>query len=123
MYLEEAKKLGDELWVIVARSSMVKHKPKPLVPEHQRLRMVQSLKMVDHAVLGDEHDMFSPLLQICPDIVALGHDQHFKVEQLENDLRSRGIDARVVRIKANEPCPTCSSGAIIRLIINQDRRL
>ncbi len=32
-YLSEAKALGDELYVIVARDSMVKHKPKPIVPE------------------------------------------------------------------------------------------
>ena len=32
-YLEESKKLGDELWVIVARERNVMHKPRPVVPE------------------------------------------------------------------------------------------
>ncbi len=36
-YLEESKKLGDELWVIVARDMNVKHKPRPIIPEEQRL--------------------------------------------------------------------------------------
>ncbi|MDL5503512.1 MAG: adenylyltransferase/cytidyltransferase family protein, partial [Candidatus Methanoperedens sp.] len=33
LYLSKARALGDELYVIVARDSMIKHKPKPIVPE------------------------------------------------------------------------------------------
>ncbi len=57
LYLERSKKLGDELVVIVARDVNVKHKPKPIVPEDQRLKMVQALKVVDLAILGDEKDI------------------------------------------------------------------
>jgi FAD synthetase len=116
LYLEEAKKLGDELWVIVARSSMVKHKPKPLLPELQRLTMISSLKPVDHAILGDEHDMFKPLKDIKPDIIVLGHDQYFNAEELEEKIKSRGINAKVIRINAYKQCSTCSTGAILRLM-------
>jgi len=116
LYLEEAKKLGDELWVIVARTSMVKHKPKPLLPELQRLTMIRALKLVDQAILGDEHDMFKPLEDIKPDIIVLGHDQYFNAKELEEKIRSRGINAKVVRINAYEQCSTCSTGAIIKLI-------
>ena len=42
-YLEESKKLGDELFVIVARDANVKHKPRPIIPEDQRLAMVAAL--------------------------------------------------------------------------------
>lgn len=120
LYLEEAKKLGDELWVIVARSSMVTHKPKPLLPEEQRLKMVGALKVVDHALLGDEHDMFKPLEEIRPDIVVLGHDQYFNEEELEMKMRSRGIDAKVVRVPAHDSCNTCSTGAILKSILEKD---
>ena len=51
-YLSEARALGDELYVIVARDSMIKHKPKPIVPEAQRLAMVKGLRIVDKAMLG-----------------------------------------------------------------------
>jgi len=57
LYLECSKALGDELVVIVARDVNVRHKPKPVVPQDQRLRMVQSLKVVDQAVLGEEKDI------------------------------------------------------------------
>ena len=60
-YLEESRKLGDELVVIVARDTNVKHKPRPVIPEDHRLRMVAALKPVDRAILGDKTDMFRPI--------------------------------------------------------------
>ena len=121
-YLHEAKKLGDELYVIVARDSMVKHKPKPIIPEHQRLIMVQALRIVDKAVLGSEKNMFEPLYEIQPDIIALGPNQFFKEEELEAQLREHGINAKVVRIRSLERCELCSSAAIIRRILDRNNR-
>ncbi|HLB71342.1 MAG TPA: adenylyltransferase/cytidyltransferase family protein [Candidatus Methanoperedens sp.] len=121
-YLSEAKFLGDELYVIVARDSMVKHKPKPIIPEHQRLIMVQALRIVDKAVLGSEKNMFEPLYEIQPDIIALGPNQFFKEEELEAQLREHGINAKVVRIRSLERCELCSSAAIIRRILDRNNR-
>ncbi|HDM35782.1 MAG TPA: FAD synthase [Candidatus Syntrophoarchaeum butanivorans] len=117
LYLTEAKKLGDELYVIVARDANVVHKPKPILPEKQRVEMVGSLKVVDKAILGDPKDKFRLVEEIKPDIIALGYDQHFRVRELEEELRARGIDAKVVRIEASNPCPLCSSRAIIERIL------
>lgn len=121
LYLSEARALGDELYVIVARDSMVKHKPKPIVPEEQRLAMVAALRMVDKAVLGSETDMFEPLREIKPDIIALGENQHFNEKELEEQLKVHGINAKVVRIQSFEQCELCSSGAIIRKILERNR--
>ncbi len=119
-YLSEAKALGDELYVIVARDSMIKHKPKPIVPERQRLAMVQALRMVDKAMLGSETDMFEPLREISPDIIALGKNQFFNEKELEKQLKSHGINAKVVRIQSFEQCELCSSAAIIRKILDRN---
>ncbi len=108
--------------MIVARDSMVKHKPKPVVPEAQRLAMVQGLRIVDKAILGSEKDMFEPLREIKPDIVAIGNNQHFDEKELEMALRAHGIPARVVRIQAFEHCELCSSGAIIKKILERNGR-
>ncbi len=121
LYLSEAKALGDELYVIVARDSMVKHKPKPIIPEEQRLAMVAALRIVDMAMLGSETDMFEPLRAIKPDIIALGKNQFFDEKELEARLKTHGIDAKVVRIKTFEECELCSSGAIIRKILKRSR--
>lgn len=122
LYLSEAKALGDELYVIVARDSMIKHKPKPIVPEEQRLAMVQGLRMVDKAVLGSKNDIFEPLYAIEPDVIALGQNQFFNEKELEKQLKSHGISAKVVRIKSFEPCELCSSGAIIRKIVDRHNK-
>ena len=38
-YLEESKKLGDELWVIVARDANVRHKPRPITEDSMGHRL------------------------------------------------------------------------------------
>jgi FAD synthetase len=97
-FLTQARALGDELFVIIARDSNVTHKPKPIVPEAQRLEMVNALQMVDKAFLGSEKDMFEPLKQIRPDIISLGYDQRFDAEFLEKEPIKRGHSAKVVRV-------------------------
>ncbi len=55
LFLEEARKLADELIVIVARDRNIKKRKNDIViPEKQRLRVVKALKVVDRAILGDE---------------------------------------------------------------------
>lgn len=119
MYLKKAKELGDELIVIVARDSMIKHKRKPIIPEKQRLKMVQALKIVDRAILGSEKDIFEPVQKIKPDIIALGHDQRFDEDALTEELRKRGLMAEVVRIEHVNPGQPCGSGKIIKKIVDE----
>ncbi len=100
LFLQEAKKLGDELVVVVARDSTAeKFKHKPIMPEHTRKFLVESLKPVDHAVLGHEDDMYRTVEEIKPDIIVLGYDQRFKEEEIEEECRRRGLDVRVIRLK------------------------
>lgn len=116
-YLEESRKLGDVLFVIVARDANVRHKPRPVLPEDQRLHMVRLLKPVDHAVLGDLTDMFAPIKEIDPAIITLGYNQHFSEEQLRQELRSRGLNAEVVRIKGYMGPGISSSRLIMERIV------
>jgi FAD synthetase len=118
-FLTQARALGDELFVIVARDSNVTHKPKPIIPEEQRLKMVSALRMVDKAFLGSEKDMFEPLKKIRPDIITLGYDQNFDINFLEKELTKRGLPAKVVRIQFSKGCPFCSTGAIIKEIVKR----
>lgn len=120
LYLCEARKLGDELWAIVARESTIKHKRKPLIPEEQRLFMVQSLKCVDHAVLGSETDMFEPIRRIKPDVIVIGFNQHWDENELKKQLAERGIEAEVVRIPTSDLSPYASSRTIRQKIKESD---
>jgi FAD synthetase len=121
LYLERSRTLGDELIVIVARDVNVRHKPKPVLPEAQRQKMVQSLKAVNRAILGDELDIFRTVEQLKPDIIALGYDQHFDPGHLEAELSRRGLHPKIVRIVENEPCNLCSSRRIIAKILDRFR--
>ena len=118
-FLTQARALGDELFVIVARDSNVTHKQKPIVPEVQRLEMIDALEMVNKALLGSEKDIFDPLKQIRPDIITLGYDQYFDTNDLETEITKRGIFAKVVRIPFSKECPLCSTGAIIKEILKR----
>lgn len=102
-YLQEAKSLGDELYVVVATDATVrKRKHEPITPERMRVELVQALKPVDKAVLGVEGDMFETVRRIAPDIIALGYDQVFDEKHLQEELRKRGLTAKVVRLSKYE---------------------
>jgi len=98
-YLKEARKLGDELVVIVARDSTVrKLKHEPVTPEEMRLALIRELKMVDEALLGYEDDMYAVVEEIKPDIIALGFDQIHNEEEIKHELKKRNINTRIVRL-------------------------
>ncbi len=99
VYLEQARKLGDKLVVIVARDEFVKKRKNSCpIPEQQRLAVVRALKPVDEAILGDMEDIFRPIQGLNPDIIALGEDQEFREEELKQELSRRNLKARVVRV-------------------------
>ncbi|ELY49135.1 adenylyltransferase/cytidyltransferase family protein [Natronolimnohabitans innermongolicus] len=102
-YLEEAAAMGDELIVIVARKTNVDHKAKPICPAAQRRDVVDGLEAVDEAILGHEEDIFVPIEEIDPDVIALGHDQHHDDDAIEAELEARGVDCTVERASAYDP--------------------
>jgi FAD synthetase len=116
-YLEESKKLGDELFVIVARDANVKHKPHPIIPEDQRLAMVAALKPVDHAMLGDQTDMFRPIEKILPDVITIGFNQMFDEERLRPQLTARNLFPKIIRIGKFADGELCSSRLVVQRII------
>ena len=116
-YLNESKKLGDELWVIVARDANVKHKPHPIIPEEQRLLMVAALRPVDHAVLGDKTDMFRPIEEIQPSVITIGFNQFFDETKLRAQLKQRGLSPEIVRIGKFVDGDLASSRLIVQRIV------
>lgn len=102
-YLEQAATMGEELVVIVARKSNVEHKERPICSARQRRDVVAALEVVDEALLGHEEDIFVPIEEIEPDVIALGHDQHHDDDAIEAELARRGIDCTVERADPREP--------------------
>ena len=87
-YMEQAKSLGDHLTVVVAHDDTVRmRKHAPVTGQELRCRMVNGLKPVDEALIGNppEVPIFDILPVVKPDIIALGYDQ----EHAEDRIRSR----------------------------------
>src|SRR4030067_3007935 len=93
-YLEESKRLGDELVVVVATDSTARRrKHEPVTPEKMRLELVASLKPVDKGVLGREGgDIFEIVKELRPDTITIGYDHAFSESQLEEELKKRRIN-------------------------------
>ena len=101
-YFVEAKKLGDELIVVVARDSNVQREKGslPVVSENDRLTMVSHIDVVDKATLGGEEDKLAVVVEYKPDIICLGYDQRVDEENLALSLKERGVDASIVRVSS-----------------------
>ncbi|MGD6932677.1 MAG: adenylyltransferase/cytidyltransferase family protein [Candidatus Bathyarchaeia archaeon] len=103
-FLEDAKRSGGEnaeLIVVIARDSTVEKTKgrKPIMPEDQRRALVESLKVVDIAVLGFENlDIGEVVAKIKPDIIALGYDQQKMAEDVEAYLKKHNLPVQIVRI-------------------------
>ena len=98
-FLTEARQLGDELVVVVARDQTARRlKREPYVPEHVRREMVEGLKPVDRAVLGSTTDIYETVVRERPSIIALGYDQVWNEKEVESECARRGVPVRVVRV-------------------------
>lgn len=123
-YLREARSMGEELVVIIARSENVTHKEPPVLDDEQRREMVDALDPVDRAILGHPTDIFAPIERIDPAVIALGHDQHHDLDAIQGELDRRGIDCDVRRASGRQPRfegELLSTGAIVDRILDERR--
>ena len=121
-YLEDAAAMGDELHVIVARRENVTHKEPPVLPNRQRRDVVAALDAVDHARVGHPSDIFAPIEEIEPSVIALGYDQHHDADAIEAELAERGVDCEVKRASPREKQyegELLSTGTIVDRILEQ----
>lgn len=91
--INEAAKLGD-VYVVVATSrnrERFKGIP-PIIPEEQRLEVIKSLKNVKEATLGrEDNDTLMTVAEINPDMILLGPDQKFDIEELKKGLEKKDL--------------------------------
>lgn len=103
-YFEHAKKYGNYLMVVIARDKTKQQQgKKTLFSETQRLQMVQSLKIVNEAVLGNVVDHLQVILDKKPAVVCLGYDQGIPAAELKQKLALRKLYPSIVRIKSYQP--------------------
>jgi len=127
-YLEEAKKAGGpnaKLIVIVARDSTVEKRrgTKPIIPENQRRALVDSLKVVDEAILGyEEFDIERVIEKIKPDVIALGYDRGDIEKNVRDYVTKKGLKIKIVKIGKFSEDELDSSSKIKQKIIEHFKR-
>ncbi len=105
LYLKEARQLGDKLVVVIARDESVLQLKgrEPIMDQEARREVVEAIKYVDKAVVGNRiakpEDRYNILLEIKPDIIAFGYDQKVDEKDVEDWLAEHGVKTKVVRIK------------------------
>ena len=101
-FLKQAKALGDELIVIVARDKTVK-KIKgfpPVYDEKLRKSNVNNTGIPDTVVLGNiESDIFLILKELKPNIVAIGYDQRVS----EEEILKKFPECKTIRLLSFQP--------------------
>ena len=102
-YVEQAKSLGEELVVVIAHDETVrKQKHEPVTGQDLRRRMVEGLKPVDKAIVGNPPGVpiFEILKQIDPDLIALGYDQKHSIDAIRKGLDNHGFkNVEVTRVE------------------------
>jgi FAD synthetase len=127
-FLEEAKKAGGEnakLVVIVARDNTVKDTKgrKPIMPENQRRALVESLRVVDAAVLGiEDFDIGEVIERVKPDVIALGYDQVDMERRVREYVNKHGLNVNVIRVGKFENDDMNSSSKIRKKILEKFAR-
>jgi FAD synthetase len=123
-FLEEAKKAGGEnaeLVVVVARDETVeKAKGKtPTIGEYHRAAVVESLKVVDRVVMGYLNFSISDIIDnIKPDVIALGYDQDDMMDEVQNCIRMKNLNIKIVRVSKFGELTRLSSSKIKQKIID-----
>ena len=122
-FLEEAKKAGGkdaELVVIIARDSTVEANKgrKPIMSENQRRALVESLKVVDEAVLGfEKFDLGDVIERVKPDVIALGYDQADMEKGVKTYVNRHNLNVKVIRVGKFEEDELDSSSKIRQKIV------
>jgi FAD synthetase len=96
-FLQQARKLGDELVVVVASDRTAeKAGKKNVFPAKERAAMVGSISFVSRAVVGDEKDMSLVIKKEKPAIIAVGYDQD--MDAVADAVMKAGVRCTIVRI-------------------------
>lgn len=101
-FLRQAKRLGDELTVIVARDETVKRIKgfQPTHDEQLRKHNVEESGIPELVILGNlDTDLFQILQELKPDIIALGYDQRVS----EEEITKRFPSCIIIRLQSFQP--------------------
>jgi len=104
-FFAQAKRLGDEILVVLARDKTVKtiKGEKPMFDEKQRLKNLLDTGWVKEIILGEIKDKMKVIKTHKPQIIALGYDQYAFTYNLEKMIIDLKLDTKIVRLESYNP--------------------
>ena len=100
-FLGQLKKLGDKVYLVVARDRNVKRikGKKPHFNEKERLKAIKETGVADRVLMGHTKDFYHWINKFQPHVIGLGYDQKANVE----DLKKTFPDIEIIKLEALEP--------------------
>ena len=129
LFFEDCKKQGDILFVSLVRDSFIKgYKRDPILNEHIRLKMVDSLKPVDYVILdqtetygpeGYMGDIISIIRKLKPDVFVINGDVSY-LEERKKKIEREGVKFIILDRYCPEEFEHISTTNIIKKILEQE---
>jgi len=119
----QSKLLGDVLVVVLATDKNVKKLKKHPTTNSQkdRVELVNHIKSVDAAIIGDEHDFMKIMDLVQPDLITVGYDQKHDEKDLYDTISSKGY-SHVKIIRLQKHVSGKSTSKIVQEIIKHNYR-
>ncbi len=93
------------------------------MPENQRRALVESLRVVDEAVLGlEDFNIGDVIERVKPDVIALGYDQSDMETQVREYVNKHGLCLKIVQLGKFEKDELSSSSKIREKIVENFAR-
>lgn len=100
-FFKQVKRLGKNLVVVVGRDTTVKRIKghSPFNNERARVEFLKHIDYIDGVRLGDEKDVYKVIVQVKPNVIALGYDQSDFVQGLKEYIKKSKKKIHIVRLK------------------------
>ncbi|MBI3495202.1 adenylyltransferase/cytidyltransferase family protein [Candidatus Berkelbacteria bacterium] len=99
-FLEQARRYGDELVVLVTSDEVARHESKkPMFSAKQRASLIKKIGIANTVVIGrGDGDIVKTVKTLAPDVIALGYDQPMDIGWLTNLLDRGDWHGTIVRV-------------------------
>ncbi len=107
-YFQQARKLGHRLICVIGQASIIKKikGKEPKLTAKERIKLVKQCPEIDQVFLGvhgSDSKVYDFISSLKPDIIALGYDQKAYTKNLAKEMKKRGLDTKVIRLKSFKP--------------------
>lgn len=105
-FLNQARGHGDELIVVVARDKTVLDVKNelPRNNEEDRVNKIMESGIADVVIMGNEGDKYKVVKDFAPDVICLGYDQKFFIDNLREKLDEFGLnETEIIKLKSFYP--------------------